>query len=695
MSKRAAFWLAWFTWILYVVIAIVSLLFQMKNAPLELPSDLFAPLVLLAFATVGSLIASRRPQNPVGWIFCISALLWTLGDLLLQYTTYAFITVPGSLPAGALLGVFGDWARGMGWFLVLTFLLLLFPNGHLPSPRWRSLAWLIAGLLAAYSIALLLSPYPYSNIDPRLAAVRNPLGILVANDLFDRLANLILLLLYLTVLACIVSVVLRFRRARGVERQQLKWFAYGMTLCILMLIVIIILMFSNVTSGPLATISFYLAVVCIPISAGIAMLRYRLYDIDVLINRTLVYGLLTVSVVGMYVFVVGYLGTLFHKNGNLLISLIAAGLVAVAFQPLRALLQRGVNRLLYGLRDEPYVVLARLGQRLQTTLDPDAILSTIVETVREALKLSYAAIEVKEGATFVLAASAGIPPAKEALRLPLMYHSESLGTLLIAPRGRDEALTPTDLHLVHDLADQIGIAVHAVRLTSDLKRMATDVQRSRERLVVAREEERRRLRRDLHDGLGPTLAALALTASNVSDLIPTDPDAAVALANALQDDIRATVRDIRRLVYELRPPALDELGLVGAIRERAAQFNSTHQTREGLGTAERLQVHVEAPGSLPPLSAAVEVAAYRIVQEALTNVTRHAHAHACTVRLSLTDALDIEITDDGIGLPQEHQKGVGLLSMRERAAELGGLCIVEKRDGAGTRVYARLPVSKE
>src|SRR5713101_1889866 len=158
MSKRTAFLLAWFTWVLYLVIAIVSLLFPMKDAPSISLSDIFNALVLLAFATVGSLIASRRPQNPIGWLFCISALLWALGDVLLEYTTYAFITVPGSLPAGALLGIFGDWIRGMGWFMVITFLLLLFPNGHLPSPRWRFLAWLITGLLATYSITLLLSP---------------------------------------------------------------------------------------------------------------------------------------------------------------------------------------------------------------------------------------------------------------------------------------------------------------------------------------------------------------------------------------------------------------------------------------------------------------------------------------------------------------------------------------------------------
>ena len=341
------------------------------------------------------------------------------------------------------------------------------------------------------------------------------------------------------------------------------------------------------------------------------------------------------------------------------------------------------------------MVLAGLGQRLQATLDPDAMVSTIVETVREALKLSYVAIEVQEGTTFVLVASTGTPPTKAVLRLPLVHQREPIGALIIAPRGRDDALTPADLHLVYNLADHIGIAVHAVQLTTDLQRMAADVQRSREHLVLAREEERRRLRRDLHDGLGPTLAALALTASNVSDMIPTDPDVAVVLANSLQNDIRATVGDIRRLVYELRPPALDELGLIPAIRERAAQLSNAQQNRTEPAPSTRLLVHVEAPANLPALPAAVEVAAYRIVQEAFTNVTRHAQAHTCTVRFSLTDTLEIEITDDGIGLPQEHQAGVGLLSMRERAAELGGSCVIEKNNGSGTRVYARLPVAKE
>jgi signal transduction histidine kinase len=669
---------------LYVVIAIVSLLFPLKNVHLELPGDLLPPLVLLAFATVGSLIASRRPQNPIGWIFCISALLWALGDLLLQYTSYAFITVPGSLPAGALLGVFGDWVRGMGWFLVLTFLLLLFPNGHLPSPRWRSLAWLIVGLLAAYSIALLFTPYPFVNIDPGLAAVRNPLGILVANDLFDRLANIILLLLYLTVLACIISVVLRFRQARGVERQQLKWFAYGMTLCILVLIVIVIMMLSSVNAVPGAGYLFFLAVVCIPISAGIAILRYRLYDIDVLINRTLVYGLLTVSIVGMYVFVVGYLGALFRTGNNLPISLFATGLVAVLFQPLRGLLQRGANRLMYGERDTPGKVISRLGQRLETTLAPDAVLPTIVETVAQALKLPYAAITLKQGGEFFIAASYGQAPEEGLVRLPLVYQNEQVGELLLAPRAPGETFSSADHALLDDLARQAGVAASAVRLTTDLQRLAGELQHSRTQLVTTREEERRRLRRDLHDGLGPALGSLTLQLDTARNLYKSDPPAADALLVDLKTQVQSAITDIRRLVYALRPPTLDELGLVSALREQLTRYRQPG-----------LSITLNAPEYVPSLPAAIEVAMYRIAQEALTNVVRHAKAQHCVLTLEVDDHVCLEVRDDGQGLPTDYRAGVGLTSMRERAAELGGTCAVVPVDAGGTRILVRLPLSKE
>ena len=683
MSKRPAFWLAWFTCALYLVIAGVTLLLQIKDDPSSWTGDLFGALILLAFATVGSLIASRRPENPIGWLFCISTLLWALGRVLSEYTVYALLTRPGSLPAGALMGVIGHWITSIGFILMLTFLLLLFPTGHLPSPGFRFLAWLIVVLLAAYSIAFLLSPYPYANsaIDPRLAAVRNPMGILLANDLLDQLAGVGSLPLFLTILACIVGVFLRFRRVRGVERQQLKWFAYGTTMSILMLIVIAILEFFTVNGSGL---SFYLAVVCIPISAGIAILRYRLYDIDILINRTLVYGLLTFLVAGVYVLIVVGLGTVLQTRGNVLLSLVATALVAVLFQPLRLRLQSGVNRLMYGERDTPNKVISRLGQRLETTLAPDAVLPTIVETVAQALKLPYAAITLQQGGEFVPAAAYGQAPEKDLIRLPLVFQNEQIGELRLAPRAPGESFTPADRALLSDLARQAGIAAHAVRLTANLQRLAGELQHSRKQLVTAREEERRRLRRDLHDGLGPALGSLTLQLDTARNLFKSDPPAADELLVDLKTQVQTAITDIRRLVYELRPPSLDELGLVSALREQVTRYRKPG-----------LSLTLNAPEHVPPLPAAVEVATYRIAQEALTNVVRHANARHCTLTLDVDNDVCLEVRDDGDGLPADYQAGVGLTSMRERAAELGGTCAIVPVNTRGTRVFVRVPLPKE
>ncbi len=334
---------------------------------------------------------------------------------------------------------------------------------------------------------------------------------------------------------------------------------------------------------------------------------------------------------------------------------------------------------MYGERDDPYAAVSRLGERLGTTLEPEAVLPTIVETVREALKLPYAAIALPRDGGFEVASVSGEEPLTDPLVLPLSYGGAAVGRLLLGPRAGQTDFSPADLRLLDGLARHAGVAVHGVRVMADLRR-------SREGLVLAREEERRRLRRDLHDELAPTLAALGLTAATVGELIPTDPKKAASTNEKLRSAIRATVGDVRRLVYDLRPPALDDLGLVVAIEERASRL----EAEQGL------RVTVEAPEELPALPAAVEVAAYRIAQEALTNVSRHARAGACSVRLACTEspgrALTVEVTDDGVGLPDEPGGGVGLHSMRERAAELGGSCEIELSSPTGTRVFVRLPL---
>jgi signal transduction histidine kinase len=486
--------------------------------------------------------------------------------------------------------------------------------------------------------------------------------------------------------------VYRYRRvSNAVQRQQIKWVVLGISAAILAWIGINVTLAAfapaPTSPGTLATLLIgyaliYAAMLLIPLSIGVAILRRNLWDVDFIINRTLVYGALTASVVLLYVLVVGGLGVLLQVRGNLIISLLATGLAAVLFQPLRNRLQRGVNHLMHGERDEPYTVLSRLGERLESTLSPDAVLPTVVQTVKEALKLPYVAIELERDATFETAASAG-EPAQDPQRLPLVYGGETVGRLILRPRPGDETFGPADQRLLEDLAHQIGVAAHTVRLTDEAVRLSADLQRSRERLVTTREEERRRLHRDLHDGLGPTLGSLALKLDVAGDLLERDPAAARTLLGGLKTQAQSAVADIRRLVYALRPPALDDLGLLGAIGESAAQYSTNG-----------LRVSVEAPGRLPPLSAAVEVAAYRIVQEALTNVARHAKASKCVIHLALEEAeetLRLEIRDDGRGLPPERGRGVGVASMRERAAELGGECVVELFLAGGTRVRASLP----
>ena len=395
---------------------------------------------------------------------------------------------------------------------------------------------------------------------------------------------------------------------------------------------------------------------------------------------------------------VGGLGALFQARGNLAVSLLATGLVAVLFQPLRSRLQRGVNRLLYGERDEPYAVLSRLGRRVETTIAPKAALNAIVETIAQALKAPYVAIALRQssGDEFARVAEHGTPKG-ELVVLPLVYQREKVGQLLVAPRAPRETFSQADMRLLEDLARQVEVAVHAVGLTADL-------QRSRERLVTAREEERRRLRRDLHDGLGPTLGALTLGLDTTRlALAQDDPKAVDELLVELKSHTQDAVSDVRRLVYGLRPPALDDLGLVPAIRQQAANRGlladafPNGQGPRWENSKNGLVFRVEAPDDLPSLPAAVEVACYRIAQEALTNTARHSGASSCLVSLCLDEAdgtLQLEVSDDGKGVAEDRSAGVGMSSMRERAEELGGTLAVEAPPGGrhphpGTLAAAR------
>ncbi len=601
-----------------------------------------------------------------------AVIVWRTQDRMALFVAFALVLFGTSMPqtpqtvatAHPVLSWLSQSLGFLGFASIILFI-NLFPGGRfVPGwTRWAALVWIAVAGQGIF--------FPDSLSNPWLS-VLNTLGFMGAAG------------------ASLGALVYRYRRrADLIQRQQIKWVVFGIAaalgvaLGVALLYITFPIFPESKPSGSLSKLLFpsvfTLAFLLIPISIAVAILRYRLWDIDPLINRTLVYGALTASVVGIYVLVVGYLGTLLRTGDNLFVSLVATGVVAVFFQPLRDRLQRGVNRLMYGERDDPYAVISRLGRRLEATLAPDAVLTTIVETVKEALKLPYAAIALKENDASRISASVGEPVA-EPLHLPLTYRNERVGDLLLGRRGPGETFNPADRRLLEDLARQAGVAAHAVRLTADL-------QRSRERLVTAREEERRRLRRNLHDGLGAQLAGLNVQTGVLRSLIRRDPDAADELVLELRTELQAAISDIRRLVYDLRPPALDDLGLPGALRRLTERYGA-----EGEG----LRVQVETPEELPPLPAAVEVAIYRISQEALTNVIRHASARSCNMRLAVEDEVVVlEVRDDGAGISGDHVVGVGLISMRERAAELGGECNIEPASEGGTQVLVRLPLSRE
>jgi len=538
----------------------------------------------------------------------------------------------------------------------------LFPNGRFV-PHWTR--YIALASLAYIPIGLYLSPANLFNIE-------TPLTVLAGFGYF------------IFIIIGVYAQIFRYRHVSTLqERQQTKWFIFGMLVWLVFSIFVSIpyIILQNAPTdapqpwwSPLSQLGWFISLMLLPLSFTIAIMRYRLWDIDLLISRALVYGVLTAVIIGLYILLVGGFSQLFQSSGNLFVSLLATGLIAVLVQPLREHLQRVVNRLVYGERDNPISILTKLGERLEATVAPESILPTIVESISHALRLPYVAVMLKEENEFVLAAECG---AKSASNLtcelfPLNYQTEPVGQILVSRRAGEDSFTADEMTLLQNIARQVAVAAYAIQVTRDL-------QRSRERLVTAREEERRRLRRDLHDGLGPTLASLTLKLDAARNQLKDHPNETDSLLVELKSQTQSTIEDIRRLVYNLRPPALDELGFFSAIQEYA-----TNHLRAGLS------VRIERNGEFPKLPAAVEVAAYRIVCEALTNISKHSQATECDVRLTFNVALQIDVRDNGIGLPQGTHSGVGMSSMRERAAELGGTFSIHSL-ASGVHISAQLP----
>jgi len=642
----------------------------------------------LVFFACAAVLLLRKPDSPVALFLALvvaatGAVETGLSNALIRPEQAA------AIPALAA-PVWGLRGLEMAGLLVLLY---IFPNGRF-TPSWTR--WLAVPWALYIAVCALLPATPFNPLHGPTWRATPVASLLFGVGWFATGLG---------------AQAYRLHRTRDVvERQQLKWTAVGLGLAVSGMMLFYGLLawgqtpgwprpFAQPTGETLyvllrpAILAVSLAV--FPVSLSVAVLQYRLFDLDLVINRALVWAALTALTMGLYILIVGSLSLLFRSSNSPLAFFLATGAVAILFQPARLRVQAAVNRLMYGERDDPYGVLARLGRRLGAALAPDAVAPAIVETIAAALKLPYVALYGLTaagdggqgesgglGAAAMLMAAWGSIPAYAPERLPLFHQGRSIGELHLAPRSAGEPFSALDRRLLDDLAKQAGVALYAAEQTRQAQQLAADLQHARERLVTAREEERRRLRRDLHDGLGPVLASLTLKLDAARDELEYDSASASAMLVDIKGDIQAALADIRRLVYELRPPALDDLGLAASLRLLAERYRGAN-----------LAITCDLPERLPPLPAAVEVAVYRITAEALTNVVRHAGARTCRVRLVVSDRVELEIVDDGCGLPPEIEAGVGLVSLRERAAELGGECRITATTGAGTQVRVRLPLA--
>lgn len=606
--------------------------------------------LLLAVLCVGIAIVIVRYRSD-DWMALLSALLMIV---LLTGLSLPVVALANSLFSGSYPYWMDAWIAFAFGLLILFF--YLFPTGRFAS-----------------------------NLTLGLTLV---LGLWLTLGLFERSLLIWYLPRVLYISAAVfwittggIALIHRYQLGDPFQRQQIRWIVWGAIASVvgLMLQVFPPVFNLNATARVIHDFLLYplgqLLKACLPLSIAFAILRYRLWNIEFIVNRVLVYASLSVLTM------LGYLGTIFVLHvlftglSNPVISFLAAGVVAILFEPLRQRLQRAVNRWMYGERDDPYAVLSRLVGTLERTPSTNEVLPAIAETIAHSLKIPHVAIWLDQDGKENKAAAFG-EETTDLVSFPLAYQGETIGRLEVARRAQNEEFSEADLRLIENITQQAGAAAQTVRLHAELVR-------SRAQIVNEREDERLRIRRDLHDELGPLLAAQGLKLSAARQMMHTKPEKAESLVDEVIRQSQQTVADVRRLVHGLRPPVLDQLGLVEAVRDLARNH----------GGGPTLEI-IAPSDELLHLPAAVEVNAYRILLEAWNNAVRYSHASRCLVKFQAEqDMLVISIQDDGVGMPKDYRSGVGLRSMRARAEEIGGGLSVDEIQPHGTRITARLPLS--
>jgi signal transduction histidine kinase len=604
-------------------------------------------------------LTSDRPRHELRLAWLLLG-FGTLCSATLVLHTLAEETLARHAPGALAVAWVSSWLW-VGVANSALVILVWFPTGAAPAGPWRMLPPLALVSTSLMWVSVAFSPGAMTDF---ASQPRNPVGVNAAAQVFEIVGGLGFLLLAANFVLTVASVVRRFQVGDRDIRRQLRWLVLAVGLLVL---TIVIPVPSNYRTASVAL--NVVTALLIPLTLAVALVRRD----GLGTTRLLVFGMLSALLLTGYLVTVEVSYEIFGTTADSGASIVGAGIVAVLVAPLHSRLQRAADRVTYGDRGDPNSSVAELARRAATS--PGDLLEQMVASVVDAMRTTGASVHlVGEQSAAVTLGTLDWGVCEQTLELG----GQPVGMLSVALRGRNESFGQRDLRLIADLARHVSVAAHAAALTRDL-------QRSRESLVVAREEERRRIRRDLHDGLGPALAGVALGIDAARNALPSESRTTAANLDELRREVLAAVADVRRLVYDLRPPALDQLGLVPALEHYAARIS------EGGNIA----VTVSSQ-PLPELSAAVEVAAYRIATEALTNVARHSAARSSTVQIAVEGTgLRIEVIDDGIGagsVPTGVRMGVGMTSMAERARELGGSWTIQSTTGRGTSVVALLPL---
>ncbi len=612
----------------------------------------------LSLGVAGWPLAWHRPSNPIGWLLLAAGLCY--GSSAAGYAVLAAATEPG---ADALAWRLVGTATNLGWTWAISLLvpvaLLIFPDGRLPSRRWR---WLLAVAVVNGVVFAAMGVVPPETLSAQLGVVGYLTVTSAAQLGWVAALNAVLSLTLYG--GALVALVMRYRRGDDRVRRQLLW-----------LVLAAMLVLGGAAVSAVFNIDSWLSVfsiTLIPLGVMIAILRYQLLDIRLVVSRSWLYLVLTALVVGVYMVLVSVLDATLRRQIGLGSSVIATLVIAAVFHPVRQVLQTRIDRIFYGARRDPVRAVAEVGARLGEVGVGSAGLDGVLAALCQVMRLPAASLSAGGRQ---IAAFGTLPALRQAMSLS--QGNDAVGELVVGLRAGESRLDPADERVLGLLSTSLAVAMGATALAADLGK-------AREALVTAREEERRRLRRDLHDGLGPALTGVALKAEAARRLVATDAALAATLMAELRTQTTAAINDIRRLVHDLRPPTLDGLGLVAALREQAVAL-----ARRADGAP--IQVDVDADDPLPQLSAAAEVAAYRIATEALTNVSRHSAASLATVTLRADPtALILTIRDNGTSAA-DWAAGVGLTSIRERAQELGGACQVGPGPDGG-QVLVTIPL---